>query len=123
MSFLPSFSAKANASAKFNDNEGQDSRLELVNEVLNVSIKIGVMLVIYAIVVVLASIPYKLTKEGYTIARGQYYKPGQAIFGDFPEKVKIGDSEYENPIYKDISTRWEPTSNKANGYTIWKMRD
>lgn len=90
---------------------------------LDFTVKISVILTCLTIVIYVAASLNNMKKEGYTIARGQYYKPGQAIFGDFPEKVKIGDSEYENPIYKDISTRWEPTSNKANGYTIWKMRD
>ena len=90
---------------------------------LDIGVKISAMLACIFIVIYILISLFGDHKEGYTIARGQYYKPGQAIFGDFPEKVKIGDSEYENPIYKDISTRWEPTSNKANGYTIWKMRD
>lgn len=90
---------------------------------LDICVKISVMLAGIAIFIAIVASFFGVRKEGYTIARGQYYKPGQAIFGDFPEKVVIGDSEYENPIYKDISTRWEPTSNKANGYTIWKMRE
>ena len=90
---------------------------------LNVGYKVAIMLACIAIIVTLGASSFGMKKEGYTIARGQYYKPGQAIFGDFPEKVVVGDSEYENPIYRDIIRRWEPTSNKANGYTIWKMRE
>lgn len=90
---------------------------------LDMGVKISATLACIFVVIYIVVLLTGEHKEKYTIARGQYYKPGQAIFGDFPEKVKIGDSEYENPIYKDISTRWEPTSNKANGYTIWKMRD
>lgn len=60
-------------------------------------------------------------KDGFAI-RGQSYIDGQMLFGDVPEKVSTGSEEYDNPLYEAISSRWEPTDTKVNGYTVWKQR-
>ena len=82
-----------------------------------------VMLVVALIILYLVYQIYEQNvSESFTI-RGQSYKDGQMIFGDVPEKVTAGGEEYDNPLYLEITRRWEPTDTKVNGYTVWKQKD
>ena len=94
-------------------------------------LKIGIPLIIYyltMLILVAIILGYVVKvhnilkrKDGFTI-RGQSYPDGQMLFGDVPEKISTGSEEYDNPLYEAISSRWEPTDTKVNGYTVWKQR-
>lgn len=75
-----------------------------------------------AIFILVALMIALVAKERFTAPRGAYYAPGQMIYGDVPETIKSGDNEFDNPLYAEITRRWEPTSDKVNGYTVWKMK-
>lgn len=79
------------------------------------------ILTLILVVVILILVSSKSTES--FIMRGQSYPGGQMIYGDVPEKVSAGGEEYDNPLYEEISRRWEPTDKKVNGYTVWKQKD
>ena len=72
------------------------------------------------IIVVIIMVSGK-SSESFTI-RGYSYPGGQMLYGDVPEKISAGGQEYDNPLYLQISRRWEPTDKKVNGYTVWKQK-
>jgi hypothetical protein len=74
------------------------------------------------VIAILAIVASGKSSESF-IMRGQPYIGGQMIYGDVPEKVSAGGEEYDNPLYEEISRRWEPTDKKVNGYTVWKQKD
>ena len=81
--------------------------------------QIATLLLVIVILILVAS---GKSSESF-IMRGQPYIGGQMIYGDVPEKVSAGGEEYDNPLYEEISRRWEPTDKKVNGYTVWKQKD
>lgn len=82
------------------------------------SLAIQVVTLIILIVVV---IKVSKTTESFG-ARGISYIDGQMLYADVPEKVNAGGEEYDNPLYKEMIRRWEPTDTQVNGYTVWKPR-
>ena len=44
---------------------------------------------------------------------------GNVLYGDIPEKVVVGDTEYDNLLYDKMIEHWTPTNEKYNGYTSW----
>ena len=48
---------------------------------------------------------------------------GNILYGDIPEKIVAGNTEYDNPLYDSISRHWEPTEHKFDGYTTWRRKD
>ena len=85
-------------------------------------ISIIVQLLTLILIVVILILVSSKSSESF-IMRGQPYIGGQMIYGDVPEKVSAGGEEYDNPLYEEISRRWEPTDKKVNGYTVWKQKD
>ena len=85
-------------------------------------VSIIVQILILILIVVILILVSSKSSESF-IMRGQPYVGGQMIYGDVPEKISAGGEEYVNPLYEEISRRWEPTDKKINGYTVWKRRD
>lgn len=79
------------------------------------------ILTLILVIVILVLVSNKSSESFVT--RGLSYTGGQMIYGDVPEKVSAGGEEYDNPLYEEISRRWEPTDKKVNGYTVWKQKD
>lgn len=79
------------------------------------------ILTLILVIVILIMISGK-SSESF-IMRGHPYIGGQMIYGDVPEKILVGEEEYDNPLYEEIRRRWEPTDKKVNGYTVWKQKD
>lgn len=73
------------------------------------------------VIIVIVVIVVKKNKPESFALRGYAHPKGQMIYGDIPEKISAGGEEYDNPLYDEVSSRWTPTNNKVNGYTVWKQ--
>lgn len=66
-----------------------------------------------------------MVKEGTSLFHPKelYSFDGNVLYGEIPEKVKVGNTEYDNPLYVGMrEEHWEPSQTKSGGYTTWKRR-
>ena len=92
-----------------------------VNENIIKWVSIGIQVLTCVLIIVVIIMVSGKSSESFTI-RGYSYPGGQMLYGDVPEKISAGGQEYDNPLYLQISRRWEPTDKKVNGYTVWKQK-
>ena len=93
----------------------------LSTDMLLKCIELGMQAIILILVIAILCIVAK-SKEGFGVGRGIRYADGKMIYADVPEKVKVGDVEYDNPLYIDISERWVKTEETVNGIPVWQSK-
>jgi hypothetical protein len=93
----------------------------LSTDMLLKCIELGMQAIILILVIAILCIVAK-SKEGFGVGRGVRYADGKMIYADVPEKVKIGDVEYDNPLYVDIAERWVKTEEVVDGVPVWQAK-